>query len=247
MDVIEYKVQIQQFEGPLDLLLHLIGKARIDIEEIFVSEVTGQYLEYVSKMENLSMDRASEFIEMAAMLVYIKSRMVLPANEFDEDIEEDPEQDLIDRLKTYKLFKDASAAMKEFESSAQHVYFKLPEEVAYPDEKIVLEDMTLQNLYAAFMEVLNRIPDAAPEHIEQVEVHHDIFTIKERSHHIIKALRGIGSATFFSLFSDARTRMEVAVTFMALLELIHNNIVSIEQNACYQDIHITKISEVAAS
>jgi segregation and condensation protein A len=93
----EYKVQLEQFEGPLDLLLHLIGRARIDIEQIFVSEVTGQYLDHVAEMQFLSMDRASEFLEMAATLVYIKSRMILPSEPLKEEEEEDPEQELIDR------------------------------------------------------------------------------------------------------------------------------------------------------
>ena len=114
----EYKVKIEQFQGPLDLLLHLVGKARIDIEEIFVSKVTGQYLSYVASMGTLSMDRASEFLEMAAMLVYIKSRMILPANEYDETMEEDPELDLIARLKAYKVFKEASGTLKEYETDA---------------------------------------------------------------------------------------------------------------------------------
>lgn len=242
---IEYKVQIEQFEGPLDLLLHLIGKARIDIEEIFVSKVTGQYLSYVSSMEHLSMDRASEFIEMAAMLVYIKSRMILPSNDFEEESEEDPEQELIARLKAYKVFKEASMQLKDYEENAGQVFYKLPEEVGYPDEKVVLEEMTMQSLYEAYQEVLKRIPDAEPERIEHVEIRHDVFTIKDRSTYIVNTLRKMGSASFFSLFSDARTKMEVAVTFIALLELIHENMVAITQNECYEDIFITNISEEA--
>jgi len=240
-----YRVKIEQFQGPLDLLLHLVSRARIDIEEIFVSKVTAQYLEYVAKIEDLSMDRASEFLEMAAMLVYIKSRMILPANEFDEDLEEDPEQELIARLKEYKAFKDASTELKEYENSALKVYYKLPEEVAFPDEKIVLEEMTMQALIEAYKEVLERIPDTLPEHIEEVTVHHDIFTTKNRTNHILKKLSRIGSATFFSMFSDACSKMEVAVTFIALLELIHENAVRIDQSELYDDIVITRISGVA--
>lgn len=245
MDTLEYRVKIEQFQGPLDLLLHLVSRARIDIEDIFVSKVTGQYLEYVAKMQDLSMDMASEFLEMAAMLVYIKSRMILPTNEFDEELEEDPEQELISRLKEYKAFKDASNELKEHEEKALKVYYKLPEEVAYPNEKIELEQMTMQALVDAYHEVLQRIPDTEPEHIEQVTVYHDIFTTKNRTTHILKRLSRIGSATFFSLFSDACSRMEVAVTFMALLELIHENTVRIDQSGLYDDIIITKNNEVA--
>lgn len=245
METSEYKVKIEQFEGPLDLLLHLVSKARIDIEEIFVSKVTGQYLEYVAKMHNLSMERASEFLEMAAMLIYIKSRMILPSNEYDEELEEDPEQELIARLKQYKAFKDASLELKDYEEKAQRVFYKLPAEIAFPDEKIVLEEMTMQVLIDAYKEVLGRIPDTEPERIEQVTVHHDIFTTKNRTNHILKSISRLGSASFFSLFSDACTKMEVAVTFMALLELIHENVVRIQQIGLYDDIVITKNTEVA--
>ena len=241
METIEYKIKIEQFQGPLDLLLHLISRARIDIEEIFVSEVTGQYLEYVSKMKDISMDRASEFLEMAAMLIYIKSRMILPSSEFDEELEDDPELELISRLKEYKKYKDACEELKIYESNALKVYYKLPEEVAYPNEKIELEEITMQQLVDAYREVLQRVPDTEPEHIEEVTFHHDIFTTKNRISHILRKLSRLGSATFFSLFSDACTKMEVAVTFLALLELINESIVKIDQSNLYEDIVITKI------
>ncbi len=246
MNTLEYKVKIEQFHGPLDLLLHLVGKARIDIEEIFVSKVTGQYLSYVASMDSLSMDKASEFLEMAAMLVYIKSRMILPANEFDEDNEEDPEQDLITRLKEYKVFKDASSVLKEHEGDARAAFFKLPEEVAFPNEKIILEEMTMDALIAAYQEALARVPDTQPEHIDEVSIHHDIFTIKNRSKYILHILNEIGSATFASLFSEASSKMEVAVTFIALLELMHENIVTISQTTNYKDIKITQTRKAKA-
>ena len=246
MEENEYRVQIDQFEGPLDLLLHLIGKARIDIEEIFVSKVTGQYLEYVSAMPSLSMDKASEFIEMAALLLYIKSRMLLPREEDEVEDEDDPELELIMRLKAYKVFKEAAETMKALEENAGCAFYKLPDEVAFPDEKIVLDEMTLDELRDAYIEVLGRIPDAETERVEEVEIHHDIFTIKERSKHIMRCLQSLTSASFSSLFSEVRSKMEVAVTFIALLELMHMNIVKITQNDCYEDIYISKVSEEAA-
>lgn len=236
----EYKVQLHQFEGPLDLLLHLIGKARIDIEEIFVSEVTGQYLEYVTAMPHVSMDRTSEFLEMAATLVYIKSRMILPESVSEESEEEDPEQELISRLKAYKAYKDAAQELKSYEESALNVYYKLPEEVAFPEEKWEIEQLTLQNLYDAYHEVLQRLPDAQYERIEEVEIHKDAFTIKERSRYILRTLAKMGSASFSSLFSQARTRLEVAVTFVALLDLLHKSLVVIRQEKSYDDILITR-------
>ncbi|MGE5493878.1 MAG: segregation and condensation protein A [Burkholderiales bacterium] len=248
MDDNEYKVQIEQFEGPLDLLLHLINKACIDIEDIFVSEVTGQYLSYVSSIPGLSMDSASEFIEMAALLVYIKSRMILPFGDGDEEDEEeeDPEQELIERLKTYKMFKDVCPVLKEYEEKGLRVYYKLPEELALFGERIEIEEIQLQDLVDAYAGVMERIPDGNVERIEEVEIRQDSFTIKERTAFILKKLSEMSTATFFSLFSEARSRMEVAVTFVALLELVHQSVVRISQKNSYEDIYITKISEEAS-
>lgn len=242
----EYKIRIEHFEGPLDLLLHLIGRARIDIEDIFVSEVTGQYLEYVSSMDSLSMDSASEFIEMAATLLYIKSRMILPSEDTETE-EEDPEQELIARLKIYKAYKEASEGLKELEDNAGHTYYKLPEEIGFPEEKFELEQITLDSLSSAYLEVLSRQPDAQYEHIEEVEIRKDAFTIRERSRYILRILNQSGMATFGSLFSEARSRMEVAVTFIALLNMLHKNLVSIKQDNCFEEIYISKKVEEAVS
>jgi segregation and condensation protein A len=194
------------------------------------------------------MDSASEFLEMAALLVYIKSRMILPFGDDDEENEdeEDPEQELIERLKTYKMFKDACELMKAYEERGLRVYYKLPEEVAFPDEKIEIEQILLQDLVDAYADVKGRTPDGNVERIEEVEIQQETVTIKERTIFILKQLSEMKSATFFSLFSETRSRMEVAVTFVALLELIHESIVHIKQNGSYEDIYITKISEEAS-
>lgn len=242
----DYRVQIQQFQGPLDLLLHLIGKARIDIEQIFVSEVTGQYIAYVAKIPHLSMDGASEFLEMAATLVFIKSRMLLPGNEEEVSEEDDPEQELIARLKAYKTYKDAAEALKERERLAQDVYYKLPEELLFAEEKWEIEQMTLHDLTSAYLDVLQRKPDAHYERMEEVEIQKDMFTIRDRSRFILRTLTKMGSASFFSLFSGAHSRLEIAVTFTALLELIQKSLVVIRQEKSYSDILITKKNEEAA-
>ena len=245
LDDYDYKVRTEHFEGPLDLLLHLIGRARIDIEEIFVSEVTGQYLEYVTSMDTLSMDSASEFIEMAATLLYIKSRMILPCE--DAEIEEDdPEQDLIFRLKTYKVFKEAAEALKPMEMSAASVYYKLPEEIGFPEEKLEIEQMTLESLCAAYIEATGRQPDANYEHIDEVQIQQDAYTVKERSRYIMRVLGQTGITTFASLFSEARSKLEVAVTFIALLNMLHRSLISIQQNQCFEEIYISRKTEEAA-
>jgi len=241
----DYKVRIEQFEGPLDLLLHLVGRARINIEDIFVSDVTGQYLEYVSSMGALSMESASEFLEMAATLLYIKSRMMLPSEQVEEE-EEDPEQELIQRLKTYKVYKEAAEALKGYEARAEHVYFKLPEEIGFPGEKLLLEQMTLDGLCAAYLEVLSRQPDAEMERIEEVEIRKDTYTIRERARYIMRMLNQYGMTTFSKLFSEARSRLEVAVTFVALINMLHRNLSSIQQDGCFEENYISKRTEEAA-
>ena len=240
-----YKVQIRQFEGPLDLLLHLVGRACIRIEDIFVSEVTGQYLEYLAQMQYLSMDTASEFIEMAAMLLYIKSRMVLPFDDDEEMEEPDPEQELISRLKTYQMFKDAAGVLSQKEKGALCVYYKLPEEIEFTGERFVFEDLSVHDLIDAYLEILNRLPDGRSERAEEVEIQQDTYTVKDRTKFILQKLNRINSATFFSLFADTRSKSEVAVTFIALLELINKSFVTIRQADFYTDIYITKVSEGA--
>ncbi|MFA5676479.1 MAG: segregation/condensation protein A [Christensenellales bacterium] len=243
----EYKVSIQHFEGPLDLLLHLIGKARIDIEQIFVSDVTGQYLEYIASISDFSLDHASEFIEMAAALVLIKSRMILPDGADEENTEEEnPERELVERLKAYKAYKDAAENLKEREPGALNVFYKYPEEVAFSSEKWEIEQISLDLLCETYFDVLQRQPNSDYERIEEVQIQKDVYTIKERSRFILRTLSKMGNASFFSLFTGTRTRLEVAVTFAALLELLHKSVITIRQEECYEDIFIIKKNKETA-
>lgn len=134
-----YYVSLKQFEGPLDLLLHLITRAKVDIKDIFVSEITEQYLASMGSVDELDMDTASEFLTMAATLLEIKSRALLPRPpEPTEDGEETPEQTLIRRLEEYKLYKESAGRMKEFEQAAMQVFSKLPEEYPLPPQPVEL-------------------------------------------------------------------------------------------------------------
>ena len=140
-----YYVSLKQFEGPLDLLLHLITRAKVDIKDIFVSEITEQYLASMGSVDELDMDTASEFLTMAATLLEIKSRALLPRPpEPAEDGEETPEQTLIRRLEEYKLYKESAGRMKEFEQAAMQVFSKLPEEYPLPPQETELVGLTLQ-------------------------------------------------------------------------------------------------------
>ena len=147
-------VSLKQFDGPLDLLLHLISKAKVDIKDIFVSEITDQYIESVHNATDLDMDDATEFLVMAATLLEIKSRAMLPKPpEPDDGI--DPEQELIRRLEEYKIFKETAGNMQQFEKAAAAMYQKLPEEYPLPPPTLEISGLTLEGLVEAFRRVFD--------------------------------------------------------------------------------------------
>ena len=150
-------ISLRQFEGPLDLLLHLITKAKIDIKDIFVSEITEQYLDSMRGLDELDMDTASEFLTMAATLLEIKSRALLPRPPAEpEDGEETPEQALIRRLEEYKLYKESAGRMKEFEQAAMQVFSKLPEEYPLPPQPVELTGLSMDALVRALERIIPR-------------------------------------------------------------------------------------------
>jgi len=242
-----YHIRLQQFEGPLDLLLHLIEKAKIDIQEIFVSEVTEQYLEYLRQMEELDMEVASEFILMAATLIEIKSRSLLPKRkkEMDADLTdgmEDAEEKLIQHLMEYKKYKEASEKFKQRENVFSKVYFKLPEEVFEDDHPVVLTGLTMEGLLAAFEKVLNR-KKISMEISEPKQILRDKFTIQNKIEQIKRALDRKKSIVFQELFKEDTTRIEIIVSFIALLELLKQNYVRVVQKDLFGDIYIIKKGE----
>ena len=141
-----YEVHLKEFDGPLDLLLHLIEQAKVDIKDIFISEITNQYLSLMEELDELDMDTASEFLTMAATLVYIKSRSLLPKPPKEAEEEEDPEEALVRQLKEYKLFKQAGEKLNELSAGMRGVFSRLPEEFALPPQEYELEQATAEEL-----------------------------------------------------------------------------------------------------
>ena len=233
----EYRVSLSQFEGPLDLLLHLIEKAEVNIEDIFVSEITAQYLAMMDDLSELDMDRASSFLTVAAQLLLIKSRSLLPRPPVVEEDEEDPETQLIRQLREYKAMKQASEQLHERFEEAKKAYTRLPEDVILPPQKVDISNATLDNLYAAFLSILNR-DKSEPEQRDMTQrVRPDTFTVRERAEHLRAKLKD-GRVRFDALFTDASSRMERIVTFMALLELLARGEVHITQGATFAPIYI---------
>jgi len=240
--MVEYQFKLDQFEGPLDLLLHLIKKAKINIEDIFVSEITEQYLAYMAGLEDLDMDRSSEFLDMAATLIYIKSRTLVPTVTDDEEDEEDPEQVLIERLKAYKIFKEASEQMKSMEEEAKGRYYKLPLEYPFEVDEFSVAGATIEKLYTAFSKVMQQ----AAEHEEithrKVEFQPETVSVRERKSYIKQLLGDKGTISFDMLFEGIVSRLRIAVTFLALLELLHEGFIKAEQEKQMDVIIISKKS-----
>jgi len=233
--------KLKDFDGPLDLLLTLIGKAQIDIKDIFVSEITDQYLDIVRNARDLDMDEASDFLVMAATLLEIKSRAMLPKAPPPED-EEDPETELIRRLEEYKRFRESADQMKHFEDAAKHVFTKLPEEYPLPPQEVELTGLTMEGLMQAFLRILERKPvlDADPEsnHYASRNIRRDNFTVRECMLELMTRIRKKKRIRFEDVFSEAPTREEVVTYFLAILELMKVGQIHLKQTENYGSIEL---------
>ena len=239
-----YVVSLQQFEGPLDLLLHLVSQAKIDIKDIFVSEITDQYLESMQGIDELDMDRASEFLVMAALLLEIKSRSLLPKPPPPEDPDaETPEEQLIRRLEEYKLYKESAGKMKEFENAARKAFSKLPEEVPLPPPRFELTGLSLEGLVRAMERIIARRTNQPDEGRVIRSVLRDRYTIEECSFNIQSRLRH-GAVLFSELLSGQATRDEIVTYFMAMLELIRMGKLRVQQEDVFGDILMLPAKEV---
>ena len=235
-----YIVSLKQFDGPLDLLLTLISNAKVDIQDIFVSEITEQYLETMKLVDELDMDSASEFLQMATTLLEIKSRAMLPKPPKPENEDElSPEEALIKQLTEYKQFKEASERMHQLEEEARALMTKMPEEYPLPPPNIEITGLTLDKLVRAFRRVLARAE--ASERAESManrEIRRDQFTVSGCMSRIARKLRG-GRFAFSELFDERMSRAELITMFSALLEMAKLGRVHIEQEAAYEEIYLT--------
>ena len=234
--VVDYSTKLENFEGPLDLLLHLIKEAKIEIKDIFVSQVTEQFLAYMNGVAVLDVDKASEYLNMAATLLEIKSKSILPKIEdYIEDIE-DPEQALIRQLEEYNLFKEASAKLKEHENVDR---FYKPPEKSVGEVKIVYTDFNLDGLINAFSKLLLRVDDKKRQENTLKEIPKEVFTVKDKVDEIRAVLLDRKSVSFFEMFPHHYTRTELITTFQAMLELLKLQYITVEQNGVFDDITLT--------
>lgn len=237
---LNYEIKLSAYEGPLDLLLALISKAKIEIKDIFVSEITEQYLEYISEEGAVDMDSASDFVQMAATLLYIKSRALLPRPA--EDVDEDgltPEERLVKQLSMYKAFKTVCETLRAMENQAFSRYFKLPEELAdAPAEEVYLNaDASRLPLY--FTGLLSKKAEEKPV-FSGVTFVKDVFSVREQIKLIAARLAIKPQMKFTEFMSSEPTRDEIAVTFMSLLELINKSKVTALQERVFGEITVSR-------
>lgn len=233
--VVDYSTKLKDFEGPLDLLLHLIKEAKIEIKDIFVSEVTEQFLAYMDGLSVLDVDKASEYLNMAATLLEIKSKSVLPKiEEFDPD-SEDPEQALFRQIEEYKLFKEASEKLKTQENVLR--FYKEPDK-SVGEVKVVYNDFNLNGLITAFSRLLMRVDDKKRQENILKEIPKEVFTVREKAEQIRSVLLDRKEMSFFEVFGSYYTKNELITTFQAMLELLKLQYITVEQNGVFDDITI---------
>ncbi|MCX5667623.1 MAG: segregation/condensation protein A [Candidatus Omnitrophica bacterium] len=236
-----YKVKLEVFEGPLDLLLYLIKKEELNISDIPIARITDQYLEYLELMQMMDLDIAGEFLVMAATLMHIKSKMLLPPDEAaQEEIEEDPRAELVRRLLEYKKFKEAASELAGMEKQHKHLFPRVG--TVQMDEAQIQKDMlfeaSLFDLITAFTKVLKDIPKDVFH-----EVVKDEFTVSQKMHDILHMMVEKQSIFFLDLFESAKHKKEMITIFLALLELIRLKAVVIQQAVVFGDIEITRCAE----
>jgi len=224
-----YRVHIDAFEGPLDLLLHLIKKNEINIYDIPIALITQKYIETLDLMQTLNLSVAGDYLVMAATLVHIKSKMLLPPTEVEAAADEDdPRQELVVRLLEYQKFRDAARFLEERENHWRDVFSKEPSLPSTPSGEVFLSEVTLYDLIDALQGVLRHIPDPQFFHVTA-----DELSVKDRMQFIIEQIEQQDSVLFGQLFDGIYSRYVVVVTFLALLEAIRLNMVSIVQlEAC---------------
>ena len=230
---------LADFEGPLDALLFLIAKSKLSIEEIKLADITEQYIEYLSQLNTVDLDRASEFIVMAAKLVEIKSKALLPKVQIEAEEEIDEEKELKQRLLEYKLYKEASEKMKSLETVGIH-YREPDPSVGAP--RLKLKDMNMDGLTEALKKMFLRLEQHAVE-IKERQIVKDRFTVAEKISVIKDTLLVRNTVSFFELFDTDYSKSEIITTFQALLELIKLQIVCAEQSETFGDIILKKKEE----
>ena len=232
----EYKVKINEFEGPLDLLLHLIKEAKVDIWEVKIEEIIEQYLNYIEAMKEMNLDIASSYLVMASELIELKSKLLLPNSKQEENEEEeiDPREALIQRLVEYQKYKDLTKEFKELETKRKDIHTKLPESLReYQEDGVVINsDLSLDDLMEAFQKLLQRKEFDKPL---KTNVTTREISVEKRSREIKNILKQKKKVDFFDLFEEV-TKEYIVVTFLTILEMAKKRELLIKQEKNFDNI-----------
>lgn len=241
----DINIKLKTFEGPFDLLYHLIEKNQIDIYDIPISELTDQYLEYIAKMNTVDLDLMSEFLLMASTLIEIKSKMLLPQIKNKDIVEEDPRDELVNKLIEYKKFKSVAEQFASIQENEFKIFFKNPNLIQLDSTEYSVEDslksVTLVDILIAFENVIKR----KEKKLDKVRskfnsVQKDLYTIEDKSEYILNLLELTSELKFNEIFRQDADKIEIVVTFLALLELIKLNKIFIYQKDLFDDIILKK-------
>ena len=232
------QVFLEAFEGPLDLLLYLIRRQNIDILDIPIAEITKQYVQYIELMKEMQLELAGEYLLMAAMLAEIKSRMLLPRPEVVEDEEDDPRAELVRRLQEYERFKKAAEDISDLPRLERDVFIAGADA---PERKVIekLPDVTLKELLLAFHDVLKRA-----EMFSNLHMQREPLSVRQRMTEILSRIKAGHFTGFGELFDPEEGRMGVAVTFIAILELLREAVIEVVQAEDYAPLHVRAASAV---
>lgn len=240
-----YKIKIDEFEGPMDLLLHLVKKSDLDLFEIQIEEITKQYLDYIHAMEELNLNIASEYLTMAAELIEIKSSLLLPKKqEIEDEFEEDPRENLIRRLIEYKQYKEITSEFKELELERKQYLTKLPnnlKEFETKEVQVNFGDVGVSDLLNAFQKFLERKKEEAPIHTKITKRE---YSVRARSDEIRSVLKQKKKISFDELF-ECLTKEYIVVTFLSILDLAKKQELMIEQEDNFNQI-VLSLKEVKA-
>ena len=238
-----YEVKINEFEGPLDLLLHLIKKSNIDIYDISLEEITNQYMDYIHKMEELNLDIASEYLVMASDLLEYKSRSLLPKKEEEKD-EEDPKEELIKKLVDYKKYKEITETFKELENVRSEVYTKIPSDISEYEEKVNnVGELSMEDLLNAFKKFMDRKKFEKPLN---TKITTKELSVSDRIIKIRELLKDKKELSFESLF-DRYDKDYIVVTFLSVLEMSKNSEIKIIQENNFDNIIIKEVTNYKKS
>ena len=232
------QVFLEAFEGPLDLLLYLIRRQNIDVLDIPIAEITRQYVQYIDVMKELQLELAGEYLLMAAMLAEVKSRMLLPRPEKEEDDEVDPRAELVRRLQEYERYKKAAEDISDLPRMERDVFVATADA---PERKITtkMPDVTMKELLLAFHDVLQRAEMFTSLHMQR-----EPLSVRQRMSEILTRLKANDFTGFSNLFDPEEGRMGVAVTFIAILELLRGSVIEVVQSEQYAPLHIRAVSSV---